>query len=89
MAIDTRPELADLAPVAPAGRDAHRDFAEKVAGTLRYADDWTLPGMLHGVVVRSSVACGVIRNVDVARARAVEGVRAVMTAADVPHNVVV
>jgi CO/xanthine dehydrogenase Mo-binding subunit len=88
MAIDTRPELADLAPVAPAGRDAHRDFAEKVAGRLRYADDWTLPGMLHGVVVRSSVACGVIRNVDVAAARAVEGVRAVMTAADVPHNVV-
>ena len=35
----------------------HRDFVEKVAGTLPYADDWGFPGMLHGVVVRARVPC--------------------------------
>lgn len=86
MAIDTRPELADPGTAAPAVPRAHRDFAEKVAGTLKYADDWSLPGMLHGVVVRSSVACGTILGIDTTAARAVEGVRAVLTAADVPCN---
>ena len=33
----------------------HRDFVEKVAGTLRYADDWGFPGTLHGVVVRAQL----------------------------------
>ncbi len=87
MAIDTRPATVDVGAAGPTAR-VHRDFAEKVAGTLKYADDWTLPGMLHGVIVRSSVACGVIRSIDTTAARAVEGVRTVMTAADVPSNVV-
>src|SRR5690242_21504803 len=62
MAIDTRPELADLPPAETSAPRVHRDFAEKVAGTLKYADDWTLPGMLHGVIVRSPVACGADRK---------------------------
>jgi nicotinate dehydrogenase large molybdopterin subunit len=65
-----------------------RDFEEKVAGTLRYADDWSLPGILHGAVVRSSVPCARILSIDSEDARAVAGVRAVLTAADVPHNVI-
>ena len=64
-----------------------RDFEEKVAGALRYADDWTLPGMLHGAVVRSSLPCARIVAIDTSAARAIPGVRAVLTAADVPHNV--
>jgi CO/xanthine dehydrogenase Mo-binding subunit len=69
-------------------RTPHRDFVEKVAGTLRYADDWTLPGMLHGVVVRAATPCGRIVRIDTSAAWAVPGVRAVLTAADIPHNVI-
>lgn len=65
----------------------HRDFVEKVSGTLRYADDWGLPGMLHGVVVRASAASARIVSIDTTEAMALEGVRAVLTAADVPRNV--
>jgi CO/xanthine dehydrogenase Mo-binding subunit len=70
-------------------RAPHRDFVEKVAGTLRYADDWGLPGMLHGVVVRAHLPSARIDAIDTSAAAAVPGVRAVLTAADIPHNVVV
>jgi len=69
-------------------RAPHRDFVEKVAGTLRYADDWGLPGMLHGVVVRAQTPSARIVNIDVSAARAVRGVHAVLTAADIPHNAI-
>ena len=64
----------------------HRDFVEKVAGTLRYADDWGLPGMLHGVVVRAQLPSARIAGIETGAASAVPGVRAVLTAADIPHN---
>src|SRR5687768_14808695 len=35
----------------------------KVTGEARYVDDLTLPGMLHGVTVRSTVARGIIRDI--------------------------
>src|SRR6185436_18508204 len=35
----------------------------KVTGAARYVDDVTLPGMLHGVTVRSTVARGRIRGI--------------------------
>jgi CO/xanthine dehydrogenase Mo-binding subunit len=79
------------APPAPPAkrRQPHRDFVQKVSGTLPYADDWGLPGMLHGVVVRASIPCGRIVDIDTTEALAVPGVHAVLTAADIPHNVVV
>src|SRR5712671_2337812 len=36
---------------------------EKVSGAARYVDDFTLPGLLHGVTVRSPIARGRIREV--------------------------
>jgi CO/xanthine dehydrogenase Mo-binding subunit len=36
----------------------------KVTGTARYVDDLVLPGMLHGVTVRSAVPRGLIREID-------------------------
>jgi nicotinate dehydrogenase large molybdopterin subunit len=75
----------------PSGRTSpvpHRDFVEKVAGTLPYADDWGFPGMLHGVVVRARVPCARIASIDISAAREVPGVRAVLTAADIPHNAI-
>jgi CO/xanthine dehydrogenase Mo-binding subunit len=36
---------------------------EKVTGEARYVDDMTLPGMLYGATVRSSIARGIIKSV--------------------------
>jgi len=68
---------------------AHHDFVDKVKGSLRYAADWRLPGMLAGRVVRSQVPCARIVSIDVTRARALAGVAAVLIAADVPSNRIV
>lgn len=59
------------------------DMADKLRGATRYIADLTLPRMLYGVIVRSPVAHGRIRRVDVSRALRVPGVRAVITGADV------
>src|SRR2546422_5852557 len=60
------------------------DGAGKVTGTAVYAADFALPGMLVGKVFRSAEPHARIMRLDTARARALPGVRAVMTAADVP-----
>ncbi len=51
-------------------------------GEGRYADDVSLPGQAYAVMVRSPRAHGVIRHVDTAAARAMPGVLAIYTAAD-------
>ena len=51
-------------------------------GHGRYTDDLRLPGMLHGIVLRSPHAAAAIRSIDTSAARALPGVRAVYTAAD-------
>jgi CO/xanthine dehydrogenase Mo-binding subunit len=69
------------------GRVPRPDARDKVHGLLRYADDFALAGMLHAKVVRSSRASAELVRVDTSRAAEVPGVRAIMTARDVPHNV--
>jgi carbon-monoxide dehydrogenase large subunit len=51
-------------------------------GQGQFVDDLTRPGLLHAVILRSSVAHGRIRSIDAAAARARPGVHAVITAAD-------
>jgi nicotinate dehydrogenase large molybdopterin subunit len=70
-------------------RLAHHDFVEKVKGSLLYAADWRLPGMLHGRLVRSLVPSARIVSIDTTAARALRGVAAVLTGADVPRNTLV
>jgi aerobic carbon-monoxide dehydrogenase large subunit len=53
-----------------------------VRGGGRYVDDFVLPGMVFGTVLRSPHAHARIRTIDVARARAAPGVLAVLTGAD-------
>ena len=67
-------------------RPAHHDFVDKVKGTMLYAADHQPPGMLHGRVIRSTVPSARIVSVDIAAARDVAGVAAILVAADVPHN---
>jgi aerobic carbon-monoxide dehydrogenase large subunit len=51
-------------------------------GVGRYTDDIVLPGMLHGIVLRSPHAAARIDTIDTAAAGSVPGVRAIYTAAD-------
>ncbi|MBK8740607.1 MAG: xanthine dehydrogenase family protein molybdopterin-binding subunit [Betaproteobacteria bacterium] len=60
------------------------DGIGKVTGKHVYAADFTLAGMLFGKVLRSTRAHALIRRLDTSRAAAMPGVRAVITAADIP-----
>ena len=51
-------------------------------GMGRYTDDIVLPGMLHGIVVRSPHAAATILSIDFKAAAALPGVHAIYTAAD-------
>jgi len=51
-------------------------------GGGRYTDDIVLPGMLHGIVLRSPHASAKLGAIDTAAAAAVAGVKAIYTAAD-------
>jgi CO/xanthine dehydrogenase Mo-binding subunit len=56
---------------------------EKVTGRAVYAVDVTLPEMLWGKVLRSPVAYGRIKRIDVSKAIASPGVKAVVTGRDI------
>ena len=61
---------------------------DKVTGRSIYAADVSLPGMLRGKVLRSPFPHARIVSIDTAAAKAVPGVRAVITAADLPDSLV-
>ena len=52
-------------------------------GRGQYVDDLAREGLLHAAILRSSVAHGRIRAIDVGAARARPGVHAVITAAEI------
>jgi CO/xanthine dehydrogenase Mo-binding subunit len=56
---------------------------EKVSGRAIYATDVSLPDMLWCKVLRSPISYGRIKNIDVSRALALPGVRAIVTGEDV------
>jgi carbon-monoxide dehydrogenase large subunit len=53
-----------------------------VRGRGQYVDDLARNDMLHAAILRSGVAHGRIRNIDISRAQKIPGVHAVITAAD-------
>jgi carbon-monoxide dehydrogenase large subunit len=53
-----------------------------VRGEGRYTDDLSLPGQAYAAIVRSSHAHGVLKSIDTAAARAMPGVLAIYTGAD-------
>ena len=68
------------------GRSLPRfDAPGKVTGTAVYAADFALPGMLYGRVLRSREPHARLVRLDTRRAPPVPGVRAVISAADVPE----
>ena len=64
-----------------------KDALDKVSGGATYTTDISLPGMLHAKVLRSPRAHARIVGIDAAAARRMPGVRAVLTHADIPANV--
>src|SRR5271166_1257233 len=62
--------------------ERHEDL-RFLRGRGEYVDDLARENLLHAAILRSSVAHGRIRSIDVAAARALVGVHAVITAAEV------
>jgi CO/xanthine dehydrogenase Mo-binding subunit len=82
-AID-RPFQADFEII---GKPVPRhDAWDKVFGKTKYADDFSVPGMLSAKILRSEYPAARIVSINTADAEKVSGVAAVMTAKDVPHN---
>jgi len=66
-------------------RPVRPDGVDKVTGRARYGADLALPGMLWGRVLRSPHAHARILAIDASRALAMEGVKAVVSAEDLPE----
>ena len=62
------------------------DAPGKATGRTPFAGDYVMPGMLHAKVVRADLASARLRRLDVSKARALEGVACVLTAADLPDR---
>ena len=73
----TRFKVVGTRPVRP-------DGADKVTGKAAYGADLMLPGMLTGKIKRSPHAHARIVAIDTKKARALAGVKALITAADFP-----
>lgn len=63
-----------------------QDGDTKVRGTATYGVDVVLPGMLYGAILRSPIARGRIRRIETSQAEVMQGVWAVITAADAPSH---
>src|SRR5216117_3506345 len=61
------------------------DAPEKVTGVVQYVADLSPRGLLHAKLLRSPHAHARILKIDVSKARVLPGVRAVLTAADIPE----
>ncbi len=65
-------------------RPLRPDGFDKVTGRARYGADFNMPGQLVGRILRSPHAHARILSIDTTRAAALKGVKAVITAADLP-----
>jgi len=69
------------------------DAVEKVTGKAMFTDDFAYPGMLVGRALRAGVPHATLVRLETDAARRLDGVRAVLTAADIPgepnHGLVV
>ena len=96
MATDNSP-VNPAAPAAPWRHDTRKedlkvigkpmrkvDARSKVAGLTRFADDLSLPRMLHMKLLRSTHAHARIVHIDVSKAKALKGVHAIITGKDLP-----
>lgn len=75
------------APLNVIGKPITRpDAVAKVTGAARYTDDYNFPDMLHGATLRAKFPHARILSIDTSKAKALDGVRAVLTHKDVPGS---
>ena len=67
-------------------RPLRPDGIDKVTGRARYGADMSAPGMLTGLILRSPHAHARIKRINTAKAEALQGVKAVITSADLPDH---
>lgn len=67
-------------------RVARLDVREKVLGYGEYTDDMEIEGVIYGGAVRSAYPRARVLKIDGSKALALEGVHAVVTAADIPGS---
>jgi CO/xanthine dehydrogenase Mo-binding subunit len=60
------------------------DAAAKAMGRSRYLPDMKVEGMLHGFIVSSPIACGIIKSIDISKAEKMEGVEVIITHETLP-----
>ncbi|MGB8621615.1 MAG: xanthine dehydrogenase family protein molybdopterin-binding subunit [Paracoccaceae bacterium] len=65
-------------------RPLRPDGLDKVTGRARYGADFNMPGQLVGRILRSPHAHAKIKKIDTSKAEKLKGVKAVITAADLP-----
>jgi len=63
------------------------EASEKVTGKAVFTDDIRFPGMLYGATLRAGVPHARVKRLDTTKAKALAGVQAVLTAADIPGRV--
>lgn len=67
-------------------RPIRHDGADKVTGRALYGADFDTSGLLQGKVLRSPHAHARIKSIDTSKAEALQGVLAVITGKDMPHD---
>ncbi len=65
------------------------DGIDKVTGRANFGADHNLPGMLHGKILRSPIAHGIIKSIDLSAALALPGVFAAICRDDFPDHTTV
>jgi len=79
--VQTVPPLNAVGRPVPA-----QEAVQKVTGRAKYTDDYVFPGMLVGRTLRAAYPHARIRSIDTSKAKALPGVRAVLTHEDVPGD---
>jgi CO/xanthine dehydrogenase Mo-binding subunit len=67
-------------------RTLRQDALAKATGAYCYGMDFQIPGQLFGAILRSPHAHALIRSIDASRARSLAGVEVVLTADDLPAD---
>ncbi len=79
------PEFSSASPLEVIGKSYVRpDAADKVTGRTKFTDDLQFESMLHARVKRAGIPHGIVKSINVEKARQVPGVVAVLTADDIP-----
>jgi CO/xanthine dehydrogenase Mo-binding subunit len=81
---DSKPHVTSRKFDVVGTRPQRPDGIDKVTGRARFGADMVAPGMLFGAILRSPHAHARIKKIDTAKALKLDGVKAVVTAEDMP-----